>query len=153
MDVNLILLKKDGVQKVFPLPSSVTVIGRRSNCDLHIPVASVSRKHCQLNRDQGVLTIRDLGSRNGTYLNGKRVEEAEVKAGDYVRVGPLTFALQIDGAPESITTPSGTKKPLKEEAIPDDSRTTDLDMFDELDELDEADELDDFDPLADSDSA
>jgi pSer/pThr/pTyr-binding forkhead associated (FHA) protein len=153
MDVNLILLKKNGVQKVFPLPSSVTIIGRRSNCDLHVPVTSVSRKHCQLNRDQGVLTIRDLGSRNGTYLNGKRVEEAGVKAGDYVRVGPLTFALQIDGEPESITASSDTKKPPEKESLPDDSRTTDLDMFDDLDDLDEADELDDFDPLADSDSA
>ena len=154
MDVNLVLLKKDGAQKVFALPSGVTLIGRRSNCDLHVPITSVSKRHCQLNQHQGVIKIRDLGSRNGTYLNSKRVEEAEVKAGDYIRVGPLTFALQIDGQPENITAPqSGAKKPPKEKPLPDDSKTTDLDMFAELDEADELDDLDDFDPLADSDSA
>lgn len=153
MDINLVLLKKNGPHKVFALPSGVTLIGRRSNCDLHVPITSVSRKHCQLNQHQGMLKIRDLGSRNGTYLNSKRVEEAEVKAGDYIRVGPLTFALQIDGQPENITAPqSGAKKPPKEKPLPSDSKTTDLDMFAELDEADELDDLDDFDPLADSDS-
>ena len=156
MDINLVLIKKEGPHKVFALPGGVTLIGRRSNCDLHVPITSVSRRHCQLNQHQGVLKIRDLGSRNGTYLNSNRVEEAEVKAGDYIRVGPLTFALQIDGQPENIIAPqSGAKKPPEEKPAPDDSKTTDLDMFAELDgadELDGLDGLDDFDPLADSDS-
>ncbi|MHC4259649.1 MAG: FHA domain-containing protein, partial [Planctomycetota bacterium] len=102
MDINLVVLKKNGSKKIFRLPGGVTVIGRRSNCDLYIPLTSVSRKHCQLNRHEGLLKIRDLGSRNGTYLNGKRIDEAVIQAGDNVKVGPLTFTLQIDGQPQEI---------------------------------------------------
>jgi len=143
MDVNLVLLKKDGSQKPFTLPSSVTVIGRRSNCDLHIPITSVSRRHCQLNKDQGVMKIRDLGSRNGTYVNGKRVEETVIKAGDQMKVGPLTFVFQIDGQPKDITMPVSAAKKRREDKGPmDDLETADSDIFAELDELDELEDLD-----------
>jgi len=143
MDVNLVLLKKDGSQKPFTLPSSVTVIGRRSNCDLHIPITSVSRRHCQLNQDQGVMKIRDLGSRNGTYVNGKRVEEMVIKAGDQMKVGPLTFVFQIDGQPKDITMPVSAAKKRREDRGPmDDLETADSDIFAELDELDEMEDLD-----------
>ncbi|UCE99060.1 MAG: FHA domain-containing protein [Planctomycetota bacterium] len=105
MNVNLLLFKKNGSHKIIPLPSSATIIGRRRSCDLHIPLASVSRRHCQLNHDNGVWRIRDVGSRNGTYLNGKRVEEAEIKAGDSVRIGPLAFVFQVDGEPVTTIQP------------------------------------------------
>jgi pSer/pThr/pTyr-binding forkhead associated (FHA) protein len=150
MGVNLVLLKKNGSKKAFPLPSSVTVIGRRSNCDLYIPLTSVSRKHCQLNCREGTLKIRDLGSRNGTYVNGKRVDEAEIKAGDYVTVGPLTFAFQVDGQPENIGMPSSAaKKPSKKTPSAGDLTSEELELFEELEG---ADDIDDFDPLEDSSS-
>jgi len=153
VDVNLVLFKKNGSHKIFPLPSDVTVIGRRSNCDLYIPATSVSRKHCQLNRHQGALKVRDLSSRNGTYLNGKRVDEAEIKAGDSIKVGPLTFVLQIDGQPKNINMPGpATGKQLEKKASTDNLKSEDSDIFPELDEPGELDELDDFDPLAESDS-
>ncbi|OHB59433.1 MAG: hypothetical protein A2167_01990 [Planctomycetes bacterium RBG_13_46_10] len=117
MDVNLVLLKKNGPHKLFPLPSSVTTIGRRHSCDLCIPLVSVSKKHCQLNHDEGVLKILDLDSRNGTYLNGKRVDEAVIQAGDSIKIGPLTFVLQIDGRPQTIAeTESVTENPPPQDA-------------------------------------
>jgi pSer/pThr/pTyr-binding forkhead associated (FHA) protein len=106
MDANLVLLERDGNKRVFPLPSSVTVIGRRKNCDLRIPLESVSRRHCQFNIDDKTLKLRDLGSRNGTFLNGKRIEEQVLKPGDSIKIGPLLFAMQIDGQPEKFMTPS-----------------------------------------------
>jgi len=115
MDVNLILLKKNSSQKAFPLSSGVTVIGRRHDCDLRIPLMSVSRRHCQLNRDEGVLKIRDLGSHNGTYLNGKRIDEAVIQAGDYIEVGPLKFVLQIDGEPKDTAQPQVPAQALPQE--------------------------------------
>jgi len=105
MDINLILFKKNGSQKAFALPSNVTVIGRRRDCDLRIPLLPVSRRHCQLTLNNETLTIRDLGSRNGTYLNGKRIDEATIQPGDYIKIGPLTFALQINGQPKEIVPP------------------------------------------------
>lgn len=119
MDVNLILFKRDGSHKTFPLPSNVTVIGRRRNCDLCIPLLPVSRKHCQLNQSNNALEIRDLGSRNGTYLNGKRITEAGVKPGDYITIGPLTFLLQIDGKPEKIIPPKPPAKAAVEQQKPE----------------------------------
>ena len=99
MKVNLVLFKKNGNKKSFSVPSSVTVIGRRKDCDLCIPVINVSRKHCQLNRDQGKLMVRDLGSTNGILVNGSKVKEAELQPGDKLAIGPLSFVVQINGEP------------------------------------------------------
>ena len=103
MDVNLVLLKKDGSQKVLPLPSRVTVIGRRRDCDLFIPLSKVSKRHCQLSYSKGELKVRDLGSRNGTIINGEQVDKAVIQPGDSIKIGPVTFVFQIDGQPETVS--------------------------------------------------
>lgn len=141
MNVNLVLLKKNGSHKIFSLPSTVTVIGRRHSCDLCIPLMSVSRKHCQLNSDDGTLKIRDLDSRNGTYLNNKRInDEAAIHAGDSIKIGPLTFVIQIDGQPETIAkTASAAQSPSPQDAATENSTTDDL--LDDLEGLDELDSL------------
>lgn len=102
MEVNLVLLKNDGSYKAFELPSAVTIVGRRKCCDLQIPLRSVSRRHCQLNLDEDVLKVRDLGSRNGTLLNGQPVRKAELNAGDLLQIGPVAFVCQIDGNPSQL---------------------------------------------------
>jgi pSer/pThr/pTyr-binding forkhead associated (FHA) protein len=141
MDVNLVLLKKNGSHKFFPLPSSVTVIGRRHSCDLCIPLTSVSRRHCQLNYDDGVLKIRDLDSRNGTYLNGKRIDEAVIQAGDSIKIGPLTFVLRIDGQPQTIAEPDlAARSSSRQDAAMEDIVDEQLDNSAELDDLDSLEE-------------
>ncbi len=114
MNAGLVLFKKNGSRKEFPIPSSVTVIGRRQDCDLCIPLVSVSRRHCEINQDQGVLKIRDLKSTNGTYINGQLMKEAELQPGDRIRIGPIVFTLQIDGQPENITMPEPELPPPSE---------------------------------------
>lgn len=155
MDVNLVLFKKNGSQKSFSLPSNVTVVGRRHDCDLCIPLDDVSRRHCQLDLNNETLEVHDLGSRNGTFLNGRQVNgETPVKAGDYLRIGPLTFQLQIDGEPEKTTPPQddGPKQvpgePVLESAdddLLDLDADLDIDMDVDLDDsgafLDELEEL------------
>ncbi len=101
MQVNLVFLKKDGTTSSFPLPSTVTSIGRRQDCDFCIPLMVVSRKHCEINLDMGKVTIRDMQSRNGTLLNDQPVEEAQAKAGDCLKIGPVKFVFQIDGDPDN----------------------------------------------------
>jgi len=136
MAVNLVLFKKNGLQKTFSLPSTITVIGRRHDCDLCIPLMVVSRRHCQLSYNNEALKIRDLGSRNGTYLNGKRIEETTVRAGDYITVGPLTFLLQIDGQPKEVVPPEQAQnKPApQEEPIAKGVEDEGSDIFPELEE-------------------
>ena len=110
MHVNLVLFKKDGTQKLFPLSSNITVIGRRHDCDLRVPLTLVSRRHCKLSKNNQIINIRDLDSRNGTFLNGKRVKEASINAGDYIAIGSLTFMLQVNGKPENIVPPKQIKQ-------------------------------------------
>ncbi len=138
MDVNLVLFKKNGSQKSLSLPSAITVIGRRHDCDLCIPLMVVSRRHCQLNYNNEALKIRDLGSRGGTFVNGKPIDEATVRAGDYVKVGPLTFLVQIDGEPKEIISPEQAAKKRAQQETPTIKAAPADESFPEL-ELDESD--------------
>jgi len=77
----------------------MTIIGRREDCDLRIPLGDISRKHCRLIKDGDDIRVEDLGSSNGTYRNGTRVQQSELTAGDTLQVGPVVFVLQVDGVP------------------------------------------------------
>ncbi len=138
MNVDLVLFKKNGSHKTFALQNNITVMGRRHDCDLCIPLKAVSRRHCQLYSNDDKLRIRDLGSRNGTYLNGKRVDDAMVKAGDYLKVGPLTFLLRIDNEPQEIVPPGAAapKAAAKKEPVAEMKGEGDLDAFPEFDDSD-----------------
>lgn len=102
MDVTLIMFKEDGSRKDFALDPGQTVIGRKEDCDLRIPLAEISRKHTLLIVTSDSVTIRDLGSANGTYVNNKRVTEKELSAGDHIVIGPTVFTIQINGEPADI---------------------------------------------------
>jgi len=99
MQAVLVMFRSDGERRSFSIARDMTVIGRREDCDLRIPLGEVSRKHCRLVRDGDTLKLEDLGSSNGTFLNGQRVQEALLSPGDTIQVGPVVFALQIDGEP------------------------------------------------------
>lgn len=99
MQVVLVMFRAGGDQRSFSISRDSTVIGRREDCDLRIPVGDVSRKHCRLRRGDGGLKVEDMGSSNGTFVNDERVTEADVNAGDVIRVGPVQFVVQVDGVP------------------------------------------------------
>lgn len=77
------------------------LIGRGSDCDLRLPDEAVSRHHCLLRIVGDEADVSDLGSSNGTFLNGQRiVSQVVVRTGDTLRVGPHTFIIDLgDGAP------------------------------------------------------
>src|SRR3954447_14299223 len=99
MQIVLVMFRSDGERRSFSMARDMTVIGRREDCDLRIPLGEVSRKHCRILRDGDSLKLEDLGSSNGTFLNGQRVQEALLSPGDTLQVGPVVFVLQIDGQP------------------------------------------------------
>jgi transcriptional regulator with GAF, ATPase, and Fis domain len=76
---------------VFQLVSEEVTIGRLASCHLCVGDLSVSRQHCAIQPADGAFRIRDLGSNNGTFINGKRVEEAILADGDEIRVGDTIF--------------------------------------------------------------
>ncbi len=63
------------------------VIGRQTECDIVLLDASASRRHTSIRRARSGLVLEDLGSSNGTYLNGKRVGSVELQNGDRVQIG------------------------------------------------------------------
>lgn len=102
MEARLIMFKDDE-RRDFPVKSGKVVVGRRLECDLRIPTNDVSREHCEISSNGVILKVKDLGSSNGTFVNGRRVTEAQLKAGDKLGVGPVVFVVQIDGEPAKIT--------------------------------------------------
>ena len=72
-----------------------TVIGRGSESTIKLPASTVSRSHTEIYEFEGQLVVRDLGSANGTLVNGTRIEgPTYVTIEDEISIGPLTFRLQ-----------------------------------------------------------
>jgi pSer/pThr/pTyr-binding forkhead associated (FHA) protein len=72
----------------FPLrPHREIIIGRSSDLDMVLVEDMVSRKHAKITTDDQVITIQDLGSTNGTFVNGEKVRKAELKDGDRILIG------------------------------------------------------------------
>ena len=102
MEVTLVAVKADGAQRDAAMKRARLIIGRKKECDIRVPVPSVSREHCELRVEGGRLIAKDLGSSNGTYINGERIQEMEVTAGQILGIGPAVFVIRIDGKPVEI---------------------------------------------------
>lgn len=102
MDVRLVMFKENGERKEFPLGEGMTLIGRQEDCDLRVPLSEISRRHAQIIIQEGLVTLRDLGSSNGTYVNNQKITEQELNPGDHVVFGPVVFTVQIDGEPREL---------------------------------------------------
>ena len=91
----LIVRDEQGAEERVPISPLPFRIGKKSSAnDLALNRANVSREHCVIVEKDGSLWVRDLGSRNGTFVNGKKVDgQVALGADDLIRVGP--FALQL----------------------------------------------------------
>ena len=90
------------------------VIGRGKECNLQVLSSEVSRQHCRLTVNDSLIAVRDLGSGNGTILNGQTIEanvDTPLSPGDVIGIGPLAVALEF----ESLTTPA----PVAQPGVPD----------------------------------
>jgi predicted component of type VI protein secretion system len=94
MLVKLIVTKGRTQNRTIELRSAETIVGRQSGCGLRIPASDVSRRHCRLVIQDGLLTVEDLQSVNGTFLNGVAVTSRRLaRPGDELQIGPLTFVI------------------------------------------------------------
>ena len=82
--------------KMYPVPGA-TVIGRAPECGIPVTVDEISRRHVELKPTQDGLSVEDLGSANGTYVNGQRVQKGFMKPGDELRLDAVRFILVAPG--------------------------------------------------------
>ena len=89
----LIVRRGPGLGSRFLLDQDLTVAGRHPNADIFLDDVTVSRKHAEFVRSGSSFEVRDLGSMNGTYANGARVDAAKLEHGSEVLIGKfrMTF--------------------------------------------------------------
>jgi hypothetical protein len=90
-----------------------TVVGRAPECHLRLDANGLSRQHARLVLARGGVQVEDLGSTNGTFINGKRVQRGIAVAGDEIGFDQLRFRLTVPGKqePGDSATPVTTVKP------------------------------------------
>lgn len=94
----LTLSFKDKVLKVYPLPEGEAIIGADPSCLLHIDSLAVQPRHASVTTEGAKCILRDLGSSDGTFVNGKKLAaEHLLKNDDQIRIGKhdLLFSLEI----------------------------------------------------------
>ncbi|NBO93610.1 MAG: FHA domain-containing protein, partial [Planctomycetia bacterium] len=92
-----LVVERGGKRTTLRLEPPVAVIGRARGNTVRIPSAEVSRQHCRLRMAEGLVYVEDLGSINGTYLNGERVYGRQaICPGDRLGVGPVGFVVQYE---------------------------------------------------------
>ena len=76
----------------------LTLVGRKEECDLRLDHKSVSKMHCVIVKTDGLLLLRDLGSTNGTRVNGQRVRRAALMPDDELTIAGFKFRIEFGQA-------------------------------------------------------
>jgi len=100
----LVLLSEGLTGRTYELKTDKTTVGRVSDNAFEIPEASVSSHHAELTLRGNEVLVKDLGSTNGTFINGEKIEEGVLKPGQTLRVGMIEMRLETgDAAPAPAT--------------------------------------------------
>ena len=101
------LMKK----RVFPFYAKM-IIGRHSTNDIPLPDRTVSKRHAVLGRVRGRAVVKDLGSRNGTFVNGEKVEKAILSCGDRLKVGSVMLRFFQEDETATVKAAENSTAPL-----------------------------------------
>src|SRR4051812_6924339 len=77
------------------IAKDLLLVGRKEDCDIRLDHKSVSKLHCVLVKADGLLLLRDLGSTNGTRVNGQRVRRAALLPNDQLQLASLRFSVEV----------------------------------------------------------
>ena len=90
-----LVLLQGGEATTYPLKNLPLQIGRHPDCGIQLDSNMVSRYHAEVRDEDGAFKIEDLGSGNGTFVNGKKTEgEYSLKDGDRIKLGPLLLRFE-----------------------------------------------------------
>jgi pSer/pThr/pTyr-binding forkhead associated (FHA) protein len=113
---HLVVVEGEGVGRVFPLSNPITTIGRDPAGDVVLPHATVSWHHATIAADGNRILVKDLGSRNGTFVGVERVTRRELAVGDLLAIGDrITLKLALASPDER--TPVAAREPAPK-AVP-----------------------------------
>ena len=87
------LISPDGTQSFDLKLNAPLIVGRAPTCDLSVSDPTISRRHAELLCDEEQVTLRDLGSSNGTFVNGRKVAAATLEVDDLIAFGKVAFRL------------------------------------------------------------
>jgi pSer/pThr/pTyr-binding forkhead associated (FHA) protein len=97
-------------------PRRTVVVGRSRSCDLRLPGSDASRRHAEITGNAQGFTLFDLGSTNGTFVNGERVQERPLKPGDRIEIGGSTITFcQVGGGLENVGIERDTEQTILRE--------------------------------------
>src|SRR5437660_12460019 len=88
------LISLDGDQPI-EVVKDLVLVGRKEECDLRLEHKSVSKMHCIIAKTDGLLLLRDLGSTNGTRVNGQRVRRAALLPNDQLSIANYKFRVYL----------------------------------------------------------
>jgi pSer/pThr/pTyr-binding forkhead associated (FHA) protein len=108
---SLTLLRGEEEGEAFALESPETVIGREEGCAIRIEGLGLSRRHCVIAHANDRYLLRDLSSENGTWVNGLRITEQELRDGDQVGLGVQASLRFRNDAQVAATVPGATPLP------------------------------------------
>ncbi len=95
----LVLLSEGFTGRTYELKVEKTTVGRVSDNAFEIPEASISSHHAEIILKGGEVLVRDLGSTNGSFINGEKIAEAVLKPGQILRLGVIEMRLETGEVP------------------------------------------------------
>src|SRR5690349_7961122 len=117
MQATFVILEPKVTPSEYTLELPIT-IGRGREADLKFSNGLISRLHCELVEDDGSILVRDLGSRNGTFVSGNRVESAPLAPGELLTVGGVTLRALYGSAEDVALAPDRSAEAALAETIP-----------------------------------
>ncbi len=98
---NLVIIRPDGKEVEESFIGHQTIVGRHEKCDLRLVDSMVSRNHCLILSEGKRFVVKDLESRNGTWVNGRRIKNRRnIKVGDVIQIGPFRLLFSPLGSPD-----------------------------------------------------
>jgi pSer/pThr/pTyr-binding forkhead associated (FHA) protein len=109
------LIPFDGTAAI-EIVKDLTLVGRQEECDLRLSHKSISKFHCVIVKTDGLLFLRDLGSTNGTRVNGERVRRAALLPNDLLAIAGHKFRVSL-GPDKAIEARTDRTQPLEPKEI------------------------------------
>lgn len=94
-EVSFEVMNTDFKEFTFLLTKPLTLIGRQEDCDVVLPDVSISSHHCTLSLEKNCITVSDLGSTNGSFINGTLVSNGILQLGDHLMLGGVLLQLKL----------------------------------------------------------